>query len=174
MGTGNFHFINRCLVVTDEDFEDGNVPRLGKHYKDSLHSFPSRVLEDADFTFFDVVLTSGYYSGSCIDYIRKDGVMESILGYPHYFWTKESVFKEVNKFMGKISRYRFDKIVGKVGTMDINDFIEQAYEKLEEYFAELEESKVNEWLDELKKEHGYSDYAVSARFSNGETIYSKI
>lgn len=33
MGTSNFHYENRCILVKDEDFEIGNVPSRGDYYE---------------------------------------------------------------------------------------------------------------------------------------------
>lgn len=178
MATSNFHYENRCILVKDEDFESGNVPSRGDYYKDSLRSYPASLLEEAEFSHFDVVLVSGYYADACIDYRRKDeggyDIISGMVGFPWYFNTKKEVFQVVNTYIGKMSYKQFDKIVGKIGTMDIDSFIEQAFIKLQDHYAELEEAKVNEWLDELKRGYGYEELCVSCSFSNGETIYHRV
>ena len=69
MATGNFAYENRCIVVTDNDYEDGNIPPLGDWEKNTSRSYPSRLLAVSDdFKFWNIVITTGYYSGACIDY----------------------------------------------------------------------------------------------------------
>ena len=48
MATGNFSFENRCVVVTNEDYEFDNLPVLGNRVNDS-RNYPSRILKDYDF-----------------------------------------------------------------------------------------------------------------------------
>lgn len=181
MGTGNFYFKNRCLVVTDEDYEDDNLPILGDYnHSESLQSFPARNVETDEyekyFNWFNVVLVSGYYEGGCIDYRRNDNTIENYIPNTWYVNSAKELFEELNRFEEtRITRYRFNKVCGKVSeTMGVCYFIERAMERLEEYYCEQEEKKVNEFLDYLKEQHCYEDFAVMARFSNGETIYKKV
>ena len=68
MAANNFCFENRCIVVENDDFEFGNVPEHNEYDKKSLRSYPSSILDESNFDFWNVVLTSGYYEGACIDY----------------------------------------------------------------------------------------------------------
>lgn len=75
----------------------------------------------------------------------------------------------------KLSVYRVRKLIGKLSECDcLSAFAERAFDRVNEYLSELEEIKVNEFLDKLKSDYGFEEYGVSARFSNGETWYSKI
>ena len=66
---------NRCVVITDDDYEFGNLPTLGD-YIDISRSYPSRIVEidDLELTkvkeyratikpihLHNIVVTSGYY-----------------------------------------------------------------------------------------------------------------
>ena len=70
MGTSNFAYKNRCIVVTNDDFEFGNVPETEYIPQGYRNYSQSRI--PTDFNFFNVVLTSGYYEHACIDYVEKD------------------------------------------------------------------------------------------------------
>lgn len=175
MATGNFNYDNRCIVVTDDDYEMDNLPPMGGYDNSSLRSYPSRFLAVSDdFDFWDIVITSGYYEAACIDYKRSyDKDVEYFIGATMYFSTKKEFFNECKTTFG-LSEYRLRKVCGNVGEQDIETYLEVAYEKLTEYLAEQEEKKVNEYLDGVKQSYGYEEYETEARFSNGETIYRKV
>ena len=81
MATGNFAYENRCIVVTDEDYADGNLPPMGEWEENTSRNYPSRLLAVSDdFQFWNIVITSGYYSGACIDYKENDATIEDWLG----------------------------------------------------------------------------------------------
>lgn len=173
MGANNFSYTNRCIVVTDEDYEFNNMPSVGEWIYGN-RSYPSRKLEDSDkFDFWDIVMTSGYYEGACIDYKENDRDVEYWLGGTQYYDTKTAFFNECKSEFG-LTEYRLRKICGNVGNMDIEDYLEQSYEKLTEYLREKEESLVNEYLDEIKRLYGYAEYVTDWWASNGECGYRKI
>ena len=175
MATGNFAFDNRCIVVTDDDYDNGNIPSFGEYDNDSLRSYPSRFLEMSDdFDYWNVVITSGYYGDACIDYKRNDADVENWMGAPCYINSQSELISEVKNIFG-FSRHKTLKICGKVSECaNIDIYIERAYERLTEHLADEEEKKVNEALDKLKKEYGYDEVCVDCRASNGETAYRKI
>ena len=172
MATGNFCYENRCVVVTNDDYEMDNLPEMGVCV-DNSRNYPSYLIEE--FEFWDVVLTAGYYEGACIDYIEHHNrspydVVQGYIGYPS---TKKELFKECKEAFG-LSRRKMQALCGNVGDMDIDDYVEKATEKVGEYLAEKEEAKVNKFIDGLKQLHGYEEVGRFATFSNGETIYRKI
>lgn len=73
-GTGNFAYDNRCVLVTDEDFEVGNVPETEDKAINQDHRFPQYPLTDYNdgLRYYCIVLTPGYYEGACIDYVEID------------------------------------------------------------------------------------------------------
>lgn len=170
MGTSNFYYENRCVVVTDEDYEMGNVPELGEWRQIGREGF--HVLKESDFDFWDVVIESGYYSGACIDYRRNERDLEYWLGWASSYSTKKAFYKEVQEWF-KISRYRLDKICGPVGD-DFDAWLERSYEVLTEYFADQEREAVNDMIDHLKTDYGYEEIAYIATASNGESFYKKV
>ena len=172
MATGNFCFENRCVVVTNDDYEMDNVPEYGKCI-DNDRNYPSWLIKE--FEFWEVVLTAAYYEGACIDYVEHHSrspydVVQGYIGYP---WSKKELFRECKKNFG-LSRRKIQAICGNVGDMDIDTYVEKATQKVGEYLAEKESIKVNEYIDELKNLYGYEEVCKVATFSNGETIYQKV
>lgn len=72
--TGNFSYENRCVYVSDEDYEDGNVPATEERSIGGSRSFPQYPLVDYNdgLKCHRIVLTPGYYEGACIDYVEID------------------------------------------------------------------------------------------------------
>ena len=174
MSTCNFAYENRCIVVTNDDYEMDNLPPMGE-WRDGNRSYPSCELAVSDdFYFFDIVITSGYYQDACIDYIRNEQTVEYFLGDTMYYPTKRKLFDNCIEQFG-LSEYRLRKICGKVKDFKNYDvWIESAYDKITEYLADNEERKVNEYLDGLKKLYGYGEFKCAGVFSNGEGIYEKV
>lgn len=174
MSTCNFAYVNRCIVVTNDDYEMDNLPPMGE-WRNGNRSYPSRELAVSDdFHFFDIVITSGYYQDACIDYIRNEQTVEYFLGDTMYYPTKRKLFNCCKEEFG-LSEYRLRKICGNVKNCKNYDvWIAVAYDKITEYLADNEERKVNEYLDGLKKLYGYGELGCAGVFSNGEGIYEKV
>lgn len=183
MATGNFYYENRCIVVTNEDYDMGNYPAIDRDDRSisDNRNYPASVIKtDKHFKYFRPVIASGYYEHACIDYYKVDDseIVRYYVGEPYYF---NSVREFVEEFMLRakdygfpITKYRLLKLIGKKGEQDLEEFIFDAYAKIDEYFADLEEIEINKYLDELKAEYGYQEYVCTARFSNGEAIYSPV
>ena len=172
MATGNFRYQNRCVVVTNDDYEMDNLPET-EGCVDNSRNYPSYLIKE--FEFWEVLLIAGYYEGGCIDYIEhhKRSPYELVQWYIGYPSTKKELFKECKEEFG-LSRRKMQAICGNVGDMDIDDYVENATEKVGEYLAKKEEKVVNEYIDKLKEEYGYEEVCRVATFSNGETIYQKV
>ena len=177
MGASNFSFDNRCIVVTNDDFEMGNVPSLTDK-SDRDRCYPSTILTISDdFRFWDIVLTYGYYEHACIDYRDNEVTCEDWLGAWHYYSSQQELFEFIlNEFKTdyKLTPYRLRKVCGNKRRLSMEEYYNVAIERLTEYLRGIEEEQVNKVLDTIKKEYGYDEVAVSCRFSNGETWYSKI
>lgn len=179
MATSNFSYENRCIVVENEDFEFGNVPEHNEYDKNSSRCYPSSILDESDFDFWNVVLTSGYYSDACIDYKQRldEYGQDMVTSRMRYCWSYDSVKQLINDFVDefKLSVYRVRKLIGKLSEcVDLEHFCERAFCRVHEYLSKIEEIKVNEFLDELKQRFDYAEYEVYAQFSNGETLYQRI
>lgn len=173
MATSNFCYQNRCVIVTDDDYEFGNIPECEDDERLPYNrSFPSRLIKR--FEFWDVVLTSGYYQDACIDYIeREDDGFDIITGYIGYPCSKKELFSELKDAFG-ISNRTAQKICGNVGKLAIDDYVEHAKDKIKDYLAEREENEVNAYIDKLKEEYGYRECACICHASNGEAMYKMV
>lgn len=177
MATGNFSFENRCVVVTDDDYEFGNIPSLGNRVNDS-RNYPSRILKDYDFfRFYQIVLTSAYYEGACIDFVEKRDVynIEDWLGQSQYYLYKNDFIKECCAEFG-LSKYRINKLCGTIKSFnnDLECWLENAYEKITDYLKEQEAKECNKVIDQIKEDYGYEEVCCVGRFSNGECLYEKV
>ena len=192
--TGNFAYENRCILVTEDDIEDGNVPETDDRPINRNSTFPQYPLIDYndDLKFHSIVLTPGYYEGACIDYVNIND--EDDLEY--YDWlcqnrvldliykgdainTLKSIFSDFpviteEDFKSAIQSAK-DKHISLSKEMRSDDSpirkkIIDTYEK--DTIAEAK--KCDKILDEIKRDYGYKELNVFARFSNGETMYSFI
>lgn len=173
MATGNFHFHNRCVVVTNEDIEDSNLPQEGEFYEDSLRSYPAwKIAEYEDaFLTHDIVICSGYYEGACIDYREKDFLGGYDFSVENFDNVKMDILDECSKLnpdkeelfrlvwnlcsaVGKDRRFHADELFG--------------------YIYGLEKENINESINKIKDDYGYEELAVFAVLGNGETMYKKI
>ena len=177
MSAPNFAYDHRCIVVSNDDWDMGNVPPIKDSNYDYDRNYPSKELKVSnDFRFWDIIITAGYYADSCIDYMRNESLIEDELGACHYYETKKEFFDAVRKEFPqyKLSDYRLNKICGKVSDFkNLDYYIDNAYEVISNYLAELEEVKVNQYLDGLMKSYGYEEYVCVAISSNGEGFYRK-
>ena len=192
--TGNFAYENRCVLVTDEDIEDGNVPETDDRPINRNRTFPQYPLIDYndDLKFHSIVLIPGYYEGACIDYVNIND--EDDIEY--YDWlcqnrvldfiyegdainTLKSIFSDFPVITEEDFKSAIQSAKNKGITLSkemrsddspIRKKIIDTYEK--DTIAEAK--KCDKILDEIKREYGYKELKVSARFSNGETMYSFI
>lgn len=174
MSASNFYYQNRCIVVTNDDYEIDNLPGRKNGCYSYDRNYPSTELEVSDdFDFWDIVITAGYYEDACIDYVRSEHTVEDNLGSSWAFETLKEFQDDCRKFLG-ITPYRLRKLCGNLGDQSLEDYIEDAYEKISDYLAEQEEDDVNKKLDEIKQYYGYKEYGRVGTFSNGETLYREI
>src|SRR5574344_1091616 len=72
MSTPNFSFSNRCVLITNDDYECGNCPETTDEEIGS-RSYPSWVVdceENDKMKFWRVVITAGYYADQCLDFVE--------------------------------------------------------------------------------------------------------
>lgn len=175
MSTPNFSYVNRCIVVSSDALEWGNHPEL-ENTNVGDRSYPSYIIP-AGFRFYDVLLTYGYYEAACIDYQEKDDESwECLLGYR---WrdcptTKKEFFSDM-KYWFKLSEYRFRKLCNGIKRENFKyewDFTDALCEAVGIYLMEQEEQKVNEYLDKMIEDYGFTEYVCCEIFSNGEAFYT--
>lgn len=169
MATCNFGYNNRCVIVTDNDFEFGNIPSIGSHthlgYRDDY-----RVLDDFDnFNFWVPVLGFGYYEDGYIDYIEKD--FEDDWRYIDYVESKNKLAQMLYEDFGA-SLNRSEKTFRK--HMENTNTIEEAFDKCFKWMREVEEKQVNKVIDGIAQSYGYQECRRVATFSNGEAIYQLV
>lgn len=190
--TGNFAYENRCILVTEDDIEDGNVPETDDRPINHNRNFPQYPLVDYndELQFHSIVLVPGYYEGACIDYVLTND--EDDLEY--YDWLcnervsaisfndKEAInkLKAIFADFPAITDEDFKDAIqyAKDNGVTISEGMLSDYSPIRKKFIDTyeqdtiaEAKKCDEILDEIKKEYGYKELRVSARFSNGETMY---
>ncbi len=164
MATSNFSFEHRCITIDNEDLEVGNYPEI-----EDSHNGMDRLTDYIDrFSYFDIVMTYGYYAGACIDYVEKSYIedIDSFGIYAEDFKDKKELFEAISEQVDiKVSKcYSICRKATKEGCIELID----------DYLKEREEKEINKILDNIKKEYGYTELSVYARFSNGETIYQEV
>lgn len=185
-GTGNFYYKNRCVVVTDEDFENDNVPPLSDRPIDNSRNYPAYEVDIwklyKDDLKFNIKITfrSGYYEGACIDYLEDEDAnpvnYDSMRDIEN--WELDI---DIPTYEEMLEKYENEHLK-EYDDLDNFDYSEDDYENemfdtakkqaIKLYDSEIE--KANKIIDKIKEDFGYDEYKVSARFSSGETWYSKI
>lgn len=182
MATGNFKYENRCVVVTNDDIEFGNMPKLGKTI-DSSYShntdeviLPDSIIERIPLNFFAIGFTNGYYEDGCIDYVDLGYTLDDVMGYYYTFdvESKKEFIENVQDEFPYLSKYAINKAIGNVKGLQVEEWIDNAVENVKDMIMEREEEECNRLLDEIKKYYGYEEVVASARFSNGEVWYNKV
>jgi hypothetical protein len=175
MATSNFHNVNAthifaCSLENEWDYEDlvDNLTYEFKTHADwydgnksdphECRSFPSRVLGSLtkDFSYNDFslevwvspVIRSGYYEGVNLDWNA------------HYFINgNECDLDDIDRML----EYDTDYSPSKRKAYSL--LVEKKAEKLRDELVEVTENIFEQYSDKL---------GVTARFSNGETIYHKV
>lgn len=155
MATGNFFYQNRCVVITENDYEVGNVPEKGEALDNDSY-YPSATLKAPCFDYWTAVITDGYPSGSCIDYIRREDGINMVVGYIGYPSSQSELIDACRQAFG-LSVNKIKEIIGNVNGADIDQYIEEAEGRIADYLAEQEEKEVNEFIDHIKETYGYRE-----------------
>lgn len=149
MSTNNFCYENRCVVVTDDDYTSGNIPRLGDYIKDCNRNYPSYELELSSrmkliretLLITKIVITSGYYSDACIDFVQNEEWLEGTDQF--YEWN-----------------------ISELSDEDYNNLISKLKDK--------EVKIANKIINRIKRAYGYIEAKSICIMSNGEAVYRKI
>lgn len=195
MGASNFSYINRCVVTSNEDYEFNNLPKLGDWCNNNRNYPSKKILVDEmsctkdyiktikPIRLHSIVLTSGYYEGGCIDFVRADDTLDNYIDLDIYYdWqTINNVIDEIiNNF--NITENEIKNIIkNRMWAMQIDteeetneSFYKYVMEEIEEKIIENEEIHCNKIIDLIKEGYGYEEYNCVCRASNGETLYNKI
>lgn len=188
MGTCNFNIKNRCVVISDEQWEFGDTPSFDKdNDKYNYDSYKNDrdfigIVDDKEYTnnliSTDLVAFNGYYEASSIDFRQNENLRDDL----EYFYTscnfdslKEYIYRFDNQgFHYFACRYLRKAVKETVGIKDLDKRIQKINDLIEERCLKRDIKEANKMLDLIKKDYGYSEYEVSARFSSGETHYKKV
>jgi hypothetical protein len=180
MSAPNFSYDRRCVLVSNDDYETGNVPEIGDGF-DNDRSYPSAYLADYkdDFSTIAIVITSGYYADACIDILDDNRLVGELSCCDYHFarLTRDELYDELcYYFHGNISkRMMLRHLKGlNVRDDDYQSKLSYAIDAIFEEIRDKEVKKANKVLDEIKKSYGYRELTRTALFSNGEAWYDYI
>ena len=171
MGTSNFFYKNRCVAISDDDYNTGNVPECESDYFGRDKMLLQRVL------MYNITINIGYYTGGCIDYEINDSYENIITEYYGYYYTpstKKELINDIAYYCSdyiKVSKRELTKVLRG---LRIDKNFEQISDMLDNFILPKIESKVNEIIDNIKREYGYIELKRISTFSNGEAIYKQI
>ena len=186
MSCPNFSYENRCVVITDEDYENGHYPETLDYKNSELKGYsrnyssseidPEEYPQEKPLCHF-IVITAGYYADACIDFIENEEfTVEDWMAKAYYYGSAKEWIEELagNKVHPKLTKYRIQKLLGKRGDMELEDYINNGIEKINEWLMEQDAVLCNEIVDHLKDSYGLDEIARVGVFSNGEAVYKKI
>ena len=194
MGAINYSFINRCVVVTDDDYEFENIPTLGE-YANNSRSYPSRHIEYDEINevksflqtikpikLHNIVLTSGYYEHGCIDFVRDED--KSAIDYTG--WSCLYNYNNINGIIYEVSsRYNISaqevetilkkrmelmNITAETDDDDFQTFYESLMDDIDAKIVENEILHCNKIIDIIKKVYGYKEIYSKPSYCMGEPI----
>jgi len=177
MSAPNFSYSRRCVLVTNDDYEYGNCPALGKCF-DNDRDYTSTYLEkyEDDFSTVAIVLTNGYYEHACIDIVDDDSLVSELSRSDYHFarLTRDELYDELYYyFKGNISkRMMLRHLKGlNVRDEDYQSKLAHAVDAMFEEVRDYEVKKANKAVNQLMKSYGLRELVCVARFSNGEAWY---
>lgn len=177
MSAPNFSYSRRCVLVTNDDYECGNCPALGKSF-DRDRCYASTYLEkyEDDFSTVAIVLTNGYYQDACIDIVDDDSLVSELSCSDYHFarLTRDELYDELYYyFKGNISkRMMLRHLKGlNVRDEDYQSKLAHAVDAMFEEVRDYEVKKANKAVNQLMKSYGLRELVCVARFSNGEAWY---
>lgn len=178
MSAPNFFYDRRCVLVTNEDFECGNVPAHDECF-DNDRSYPSAYLDKYkdDFSTIAIVLTSGYYSDACIDIVDREDKASELLGYTFHYMNlnRKEVLEDVCYFLGCSRNFANKYLKGcRYGSENYENDLYVSFEELVDAWRDVEVEKANKVVDKIMRDYGYKELAKVAQFSNGEAWYDYV
>ena len=171
MGTSNFFYKNRCVAISDDDYNTGNVPECESDYFGRDKMLLQRVL------MYNITINIGYYTGGCIDYEINDSYENIITEYYGYYYTpstKKELINDIAYYCGEYIKVSKNELTKVLRGLRIDKDFEQISDMLDNFILPKIESKVNDIIDNIKREYGYIELKRISTFSNGEAIYKQI
>ena len=173
MSSNNFAFENRCIVVEDDDFTFENVPEHLEYVQGSKRNYPSYYLDEYLNRIYtlDIVITSAYYSGACIDYTPDERYLDNLFAY------ENDVEYIVNEIIYDFKAYKpkkgaLRKLVGEAYIAEWGNY--KLFDALFGFLFALEKVEADKILDQIKADYGYTEVRKIANFSNGEALYEEL
>ena len=177
MSAPNFSYSRRCVLVTNDDYEYGNCPALGKSF-DRDRCYASTYLEkyEDDFSTVAIVLTNGYYQDACIDIVDDDSLISELSCSDYHFatLTRDELYDELYYyFKGNISKRMMLRHLKGLNRWDYDyqSKLAHAVDAMFEEVRDYEVKKANKAVNQLMKSYGLRELVCVARFSNGEAWY---
>lgn len=170
MSTPNFNYENRCIVISDDDYDCGNLPVMVDY--NCSHRY-SQWLIPSGLHAHNIIVTAGYYYGACIDYVpdAEDFLARNI--YMEEGEEAEAVMDIMDFFPEADAGYLMARVMEITNAEDLNER-DEAIASLASYIEKIEEPKVNKALDDIRDSYGYTEVWRMAIFSNGEAIYEQV
>lgn len=177
MSTPNFSYEKRCVLVTNDDYEIGNVPETASRSCNDDRYYPSYEVEATEYPqrkpiAHKIVITPGYYEDACLDYISNGFDIHNDINGCYRFDTIQEFIEEVQYFYPTISAYRIRKCLGKMGDQGREEYFHKGLDRIAEWIEETDTQLCEEIIDHLAERYGYRELECTARFSNGEAIYN--
>ena len=86
-----------------------------------------------------------------MDYCRKEeNQVEARLNYIYNYRTKKEFIDDVILEFG-LSRYRVNKLIGSFVGDNLSEYLYNACDIIYDYLCSIEEARVNEYLDNIKR-----------------------
>lgn len=178
MSAPNFSFQNRCVLITEEDYDEGNVPKLGT-WDDGDRYYPaSEIAESSDLKTVKVVITTGYYRDACLDYIKTGKNLLDYINYDYCLsdYTRKELVNEIQYFFPWLSTRLINKVFKGCDRRKEDNLqrIQDAVYRMNEIILEKESEMADKMINRIMKQYGYRELCCKGVFSNGEAIYDFI
>lgn len=139
----------------------------------SNRNYPSYYLDEYRnrFNTLDLVITSAYYSGGCIDYVKNDTYLNDFFAYERDFEDiAEDIWDDFKAYTP--NRQKLNKLVKQANNAPLRDY--SPFDQLFDYLFALERTEADKILDQIKADYGYTELRKIGSFSNGEALYEEL
>lgn len=188
MSAPNFYYKNRCIVITDDDYINGNIPEESQMETPRIEgsqyytSVPVNVLEgylekgEYEPSFFRVVMTAGRYGDGVLDYLPTDFTVEDYVPMARYGYvcTIEELVNHFRDADPSVSKRKYRELIGKRGKGDYEEWYEGVIKRVEDYLRAKDKELCDKICDRIMEAHGYKEYTCTGVMSNGEATYAPI
>jgi hypothetical protein len=180
MATSNFCYENRCIVISDEDYNEGNLPETTA-YRGGNRNYPASEVEADEYPAFgnhspkyhDIVITAGYYEGACLDYITNGYTIEDDMMEDH--GSAREVMDDIFcAAFGNLSMYRVRQLCGRLGNLSMYEYKRRAIDRVDEFLARQECAVCDAICNYIRDKYGFQEYRRAAWLSDGSPIYERV